>query len=102
LQAMNYFENYLRGRQYTVFPHHKPLEIQSKHHYQTRNRLTKAFLKYDFEISYKNGSKMHADFLKGTQSMRCKFFLNSKACTKKEKICQSIQKHMHAHKNNFN
>ena len=61
--AMDHFDTYLRGRQFTVFTDHKPLETQSERQDKTMNRLTEAFLKYDFVIKYKKGSEMPADFL---------------------------------------
>ncbi len=61
--AMDHFDTYLRGRQFTVFTDHKLLETQSKRQDKTMNRLTEAFLKYNFVIKYKKGSEMHADFL---------------------------------------
>ena len=60
---MDHFDTYLRGRQFTVFTDHKPLKTQSKWQDKTMNRLTEAFLKYNFVINYKKGSEITADFL---------------------------------------
>ena len=55
--AMDHFSTYLRGRQFTVlYTDHKPLEIQGKRQEKTMNRLTEAFLKYNFMIKYEKSS----------------------------------------------
>ena len=46
-----------------MFTDHKPLETQTKRQDKTMNRLTEAFLRYNFDIKYKKGSEMPADFL---------------------------------------
>jgi hypothetical protein len=51
--AIDYFDTYLRGRKFTMFTNHKPLETQSKHQDKTINRLTEAFLKYNFGSNIK-------------------------------------------------
>ena len=61
--GMEHFDTYLRGRKFTVFTDHKPLETQTKRQDKTMNRLTEAFLRYNFDIKYKKGSEMPADFL---------------------------------------
>jgi hypothetical protein len=61
--AMDHFDTYLRGRQFTVFTDHKPLETQSNRQDKTMNRLTEAFFKYNFVIKYKKVSEMPPDFL---------------------------------------
>ncbi len=60
--AIDHFDTYLRGRKFTEFTKHKPLETQSKCQDKTMNRLTKAFLKYNFVNKYKKGSEMPAEF----------------------------------------
>ena len=47
----------------TLYTNHKPLENLGKVHILTLNRLQKAINTYDFEITYKKGSKMPSDYL---------------------------------------
>ena len=61
--AMDHFDTYLKGRPFTLFTDHRPLEKLGKVHTKTLNRLQEAMLAYDFEITYKKGSEMPADFL---------------------------------------
>ena len=61
--AMEHFDTYLRGRKFTLFTDHRPLEKLATVHKKTLNRLQEAMLEYDFKIVYKNGSEMPADFL---------------------------------------
>jgi len=63
LWGMDHFSTYLRGRHFTLFTDHKPLEKLGKVHTKTLNRLQEAMNQYDFEIIYKKGSEMPADFL---------------------------------------
>ena len=61
--AIEHFNPYLKGRHFTVFSDHKPLETSGKKHERTLNRIKEAFMEWDFTIQYKKGSKMPADFL---------------------------------------
>ena len=61
--GMDHFSTYLRGRHFTFFTDHKPLEKMGKVHTRTLNRLQEAMNSFDFKIIYKKGSKMPADFL---------------------------------------
>ena len=61
--GMDHFSTYLRGRHFTLFSDHKPLEKLGKVHTRTLNRLQEAMNSFDFEIVYKKGSEMPADFL---------------------------------------
>jgi hypothetical protein len=61
--GMNHFDTHLRGRHFILFTDHKPLEKLGKVHTRTLNRLQEAMNQFDFEIQYKKGSEMPADFL---------------------------------------
>ena len=61
--GMDHYSTYLRGRHFTLFTDHKPLEKLGKVHTRTLNRLQEAMNHFDFEIVYKKGSEMPADFL---------------------------------------
>ena len=61
--AMDHFNTYLRGHHFTVYSDHKPLETAGKKHEKTLSRIGEAFGQWDFEIKYKKGSEMPADFL---------------------------------------
>ena len=61
--AMEHFNMYLKGRHFTVFSDHKPLETSCKKHERTLNRIKEAFMEWDFTIQYKKGTEMPADFL---------------------------------------
>jgi hypothetical protein len=63
LWGMDHFCNYLKGRHFTLFTDHKPLEKLEKRHTRTLNRLQEAMNIFDFEVVYKKGSEMPADFL---------------------------------------
>ena len=61
--GMEHFQVNLKGRHFILFTDHKPLEKLGKVHTKTLNRLQEAMNTYDFEIVYKKGSEMPADFL---------------------------------------
>jgi hypothetical protein len=61
--AMDHFDTYLRGRHFTVFSDHKPLEKLGKKHDKTLSRIQEAFMQWDFEIKYKKGIEMLAGYL---------------------------------------
>jgi hypothetical protein len=61
--GMEHFETYLRGRKFTLYTDHRPLEKLGKVHTKTLNRLQEAMNTFDFEIMYKKGSEMPADYL---------------------------------------
>ena len=46
---------YLRGRRFTLFTDHKPLEYLSTVHTETLNRQQQQLLGFDFDIWYKEG-----------------------------------------------
>ena len=61
--GMEYFDNYLRGKRFTLYTDHKPLEKLSHLHTKTFNRLQELTLTYDFQIQYKKGATLPADFV---------------------------------------
>lgn len=61
--GMEHFDTYLKGRQFTLYTDHKPLEKLGKVHTKTLNRLQEAMNTYNFKIVYKKGDEMPADFL---------------------------------------
>jgi hypothetical protein len=61
--GMEHFETYLRDRKFTLYTDHRPLEKLGKVHTKTLNRLQEAMNTFDFEIMYKKGSEMPADYL---------------------------------------
>ena len=69
--AMEYYQEHLRGRRFIVYTDHKPLESMGTLHTKTLNRLTLAMLDFDFEIRYKKGSEMPADFLSRSFTQTC-------------------------------
>jgi hypothetical protein len=56
--GMEHFSTYLRGRKFTLYTDHRPLEKLGKVHTKTLNRLQEAMNTFDFEIIYKKGSEM--------------------------------------------
>ncbi len=61
--GMETFEVNLRGRHFKLFTDHKPLEKLGKVHTKTLNRLQQMMNQFSFEIIYKQGNEMPADFL---------------------------------------
>ncbi len=61
--AMEYYQEHLSGRRFILYTDHKPLETLGPLHTKTMNRLQLAMMDFDFEIRYKKGSDMPADFL---------------------------------------
>jgi hypothetical protein len=61
--AMEHFSTHLRGRHFTLVTDHKPLEKLGKVHKKTLNRLQQLMMEFSFDIVYKPGSEMPADFL---------------------------------------
>ena len=55
--AIDNFAVYLRGRRFTLFTDHKPLETLSTVHTKTLNRLQQQLLEFDFDIRYKEGKE---------------------------------------------
>jgi len=63
LWGMDHYDTYLRGRPFILYTDHRPLEKLGKVHTKTLNRLQEAMGRYNFEIIYKKGSEMPADYL---------------------------------------
>jgi hypothetical protein len=61
--GMDFFNEYLRGKQFILYMDHKPLEKLGHLHSKTLNRLQTALLEHDFVIQCKKGSNMPADYL---------------------------------------
>ena len=61
--GMEHFSTHLRGRKFTLFTDHRPLEKLGTVHSKTLNRLQQAMTEFDFVIQYKKGEEMPADFL---------------------------------------
>jgi len=61
--GMETFEVHLKGHHFKLFTDHKPLEKLGKVHTKTWNRLQQMMNLFSFDIIYKQGSKMPADFL---------------------------------------
>jgi hypothetical protein len=61
--GMDHLPTYLRGKPYTLFAYHKPLEKLGKVHTKTLSLLQETMQTYGFEIMYRKGSKMPAYYL---------------------------------------
>ncbi len=61
--GMETFEVHLRGQHFWLFTDHKPLEKLGKVHTKTLNRLQQMMNQFSFEVIYKKGEEMPADFL---------------------------------------
>ena len=61
--GMEYFDNYLRGKPFTLYTDHKPLEKLSHLHTKNMNRLQENMFTYDFQIHYKKGATLPADLM---------------------------------------
>ncbi len=61
--GMDFFNEYLKGKQFILYTDHKPSEKLGHLHSKMLNRLQTALLEHDFVIQYKKGSNMLADYL---------------------------------------
>ncbi len=61
--GVDHFSTYLRGRKFTLVTDHRPLEKLGKVHTKMLNRLQEIMNTYNFDIVYKKGSEMPADYL---------------------------------------
>ena len=77
--GMETFEVHLKGRHFKLFTDHKPLEKLGKVHTKTLNRLQQMMNLYSFEVIYKKGDEMPADFLSRNAVDAIKFDLGTYA-----------------------
>jgi hypothetical protein len=61
--GMDFFNEYLHGKQFILYTDHKPLEKLSHLHNKTLNCLQTALLEHNFIIKYKKVSNMPANYL---------------------------------------
>jgi len=61
--GMEHFSHHLKGKRFLLFTDHKPLEKLGVVHTKTLHRIQEVMMEYDFEIHYKKGEEMPADFL---------------------------------------
>jgi hypothetical protein len=61
--GMEHFSHHLRGKRFLLFTDHKPLEKLGTVRTKTLYRIKEAMLNYDFEIHYRKGEEMPADYL---------------------------------------
>jgi hypothetical protein len=61
--GIDFFNEYLKGKQFILYTDHKPLEKLGHLHSKMLNRLQMALLEHDFVIQYKKRSNMLADYL---------------------------------------
>jgi hypothetical protein len=60
---MEYYQEHLRGRRFILYTDQKSLETLENFNKRTVNQLQPAAMDFDFDIRYKKGSEMPADFL---------------------------------------
>jgi hypothetical protein len=77
--GMETFEVHLKGRHFKLFTDHKPLEKLGKVHTKTLNRLQQMMNVFSFDIIYKQGNEMPADFLSRNAVDAIKFDLSTYA-----------------------
>jgi hypothetical protein len=61
--GMEHFSHHLKEKRFLLFTDQKPLEKLGKVHTKTLYRIQEVMLHFDFEIHYRNGSEMPADYL---------------------------------------
>ena len=62
--GIEYFDTYLRGRRFTLYVDHKPLEKLSTTHTKTLNRLQQLMIEFSFDTRYRPGKENSiADYL---------------------------------------
>jgi transposase InsO family protein/ribonuclease HI len=92
LWAMDHFHVYLKGNHFTLMTDHKPLETMGTIHTKTLNRLQEAMnTVYSFNIVYKKGAEMPADFLSRNAIDAISWDNNSlKEEQRKDPICEAL------------
>jgi len=60
---MEHFLHHLKGKRFLLFTDHKPLEKLGIVHTKTLHRIQEVMMEYGFEIHYKKGKEMPANFL---------------------------------------
>jgi hypothetical protein len=63
LWGIDHLKYYLKGQPFFLLTDHQPLVGLRKVHKKTYNRLTKAMKEYNFQMIYKKGEEMPADYL---------------------------------------
>jgi transposase InsO family protein len=61
--GMKHFENYLKGKHFTLYTDHKPLISATTRQTKSLNHIQQLMTDFDFELKYKEGASMPADFL---------------------------------------
>jgi hypothetical protein len=85
------FEVNLKGQHFKLFTDHKPLEKLGKVHTKTLNRLQQMMNIFSFDIIYKQGDEMPADFLSQNALDANKFDLSTYSWElDKDKILQGL------------
>jgi hypothetical protein len=77
--GMETFEVHLRGRHFRLYTDHKPLKKLGKVQTKMLNRLQQMMNQFSFEVIYKKGEEMPADFLSCNAVDAIKFDLSSYA-----------------------
>ena len=92
--AMEYWQEYLRGKRFVLYSDHRPLESLGTLHTKTMNRLALALMDFDFEIRYCKGEEMPADFLSRSSNEQMAISmvdLNWVEAQKKDQLCNLIK-----------
>jgi RNase H-like domain found in reverse transcriptase len=68
--GMDFFNEYLKGKRFSLYTYHKPLEKLIQLQSKMLNRLQMDLLEHDFVIQYKKGSNMPVDYLSRLPGMK--------------------------------
>ena len=90
--AIDHFDVYLRGRKFTLYTDHKPLETLKTIHQKTLNRLQERMNLYDFDLKYKKGTEMPADILSRmpVDVNMTEAIMDLSELTKQDRFCQDL------------